>query len=138
MRLGKYLSSLTKPELEEIKSVCNFTDEELIITDYLIKERSYEEISSSIKCSIATVGRKISVIKEKIERSGLEDMKRKVPIWEKLNISIEEAAEYSNIGINKLYEMTNEPSCPFVLYVGQKKVIKRKEFERYMEKVSKV
>ena len=70
MRLGKYLSSLTKPELEEIKSVCNFTDEELIITDYLIKERSYEEISSSIKCSIATVGRKISVIKEKIERSS--------------------------------------------------------------------
>lgn len=137
MRLGKYLSSLTKPELEELKNVCNFTDEELIVIGYLMKERSYEEISSSIKCSTATVGRKISVIKEKIERSGL-DMKGKVPIWEKLNISIEEAAEYSNIGINKLYEMTNEPSCPFVLYVGQKKVIKRKEFERYMEKATKV
>ena len=65
-------------------------------------------------------------------------MKNRVPIWEKINISIEEAAEYSNIGINKLYEMTNEPSCPFVLYVGQKKVIKRKEFERYMERATKV
>lgn len=65
-------------------------------------------------------------------------MKNRIPIWEKINLSVEEAAEYSNIGINKLYEMINEPSCSFVLYVGQKKVIKRKEFERYIEKVNKV
>ena len=31
----------------------------------------------------------------------------------------EEAAEYSNIGINRLYSLTNEPGCPFVLYVGK-------------------
>ena len=61
MRLGKYLSSLTKPELEELKNICNFTDEELKILDCLVKEKSYEEISSYIRCSIATVGRKISV-----------------------------------------------------------------------------
>ena len=67
MRLGKYLSSLTKPELEELKNICNFTDEELKILDCLVKEKSYEEISSYIRCSIATVGRKISVIKEKKE-----------------------------------------------------------------------
>lgn len=46
MRLGKYLSSLTKPELEELKNICNFTDEELKILDCLVKEKSYEEISS--------------------------------------------------------------------------------------------
>ncbi len=137
MRFGKYLSSLTKPELEELENVCNFTDEEKLIIDWLIREKSYEEISSYIRCSTATAGRKISAIKEKVERSDL-DMKNRVPIWEKINISIEEAAEYSNIGINKLYEMTNEPSCPFVLYVGQKKVIKRKEFERYMERATRV
>lgn len=137
MRLGKYLSSLTKPELEELKNICNFTDEELMVLNCLIKEKSYEEISSYIKCSIATAGRKISAIKDKVERSGL-GMKNRVPIWEKANLTIEEAAEYSNIGINKLYEMTNQPSCPFVLYVGQKKVIKRKEFERYMERSTKV
>lgn len=62
----------------------------------------------------------------------------RIPIWEKMNLSIEEAAEYSNIGINKLYEIVNEPSCPFVLFVGQKKVIKRKEFEKYIEKASRV
>lgn len=137
MRLAKYFSSLTKPELEELKNICNFTDDELFIMDCLIKDQSYEEISSRVRCSTATVGRKISAIKEKVERSET-NMRNKVPIWEKVNLTIEEAAEYSNIGINKLYEMTNEPSCPFVLYVGQKKVIKRKEFEKYMEKATKV
>ena len=62
----------------------------------------------------------------------------KIPIWEKANLTIEEAAEYSNIGIHKLYELTNEPSCPFVLYIGKKRVIKRKEFEKYLEKVSQI
>lgn len=56
----------------------------------------------------------------------------KVPIWEKMNLTIEEAAEYSNIGINKLQEITKEPRCPFVLYIGRKKLIKRKEFEKYI------
>ncbi len=59
----------------------------------------------------------------------------RVPIWEKVTITVEEAAEYSNIGINKLQSMLNEPNCPFVFYVGKgKRLIKRKEFERYIEK----
>jgi hypothetical protein len=131
MRLGKYLSSLTKPELEELKNVCNFVDEDLVIIDCLIREKSYEEISSYIKCSTATVGRKISAIKEKVEGSEL-DMKNKVPIWEKANLTIEEAAEYSNIGICKLNEISKDPKCTFVLYVGRKKLIKRKEFEKFL------
>ena len=137
MRLGKYLSSLNKPELEELIAICNFTEEENVVVECLIKNRSYEEIAAVIKCSTATVGRRIAAIKYKVDGSDL-NMKNRVPIWEKINISIEEAAEYSNIGINKLYEMVNNPSCPFVLYVGQKKLIKRKEFERYIEKASKV
>lgn len=55
-----------------------------------------------------------------------------VPVWEKANLTIEEAAEYSNIGICKLHEMAKMPNCPFVLYVGKKKLIKRKEFEKYL------
>ena len=62
----------------------------------------------------------------------------KIPVWEKMNLSVNEAAEYSCIGVNKLSKMINEPSCPFVLHVGKKRVIKRKEFERYIEKISKV
>lgn len=62
----------------------------------------------------------------------------RVEIKDKLNLTIEEAAAYSNIGRNKLRSMTDNPSCPFVLYIGKRKVIKRKEFERYLEKISEV
>ena len=37
-----------------------------------------------------------------------------------------------NIPINKLEEMLKVPNCPFVLYVGKKKLIKRREFEEYL------
>ena len=59
-------------------------------------------------------------------------MKNKVPIWEKSNLTIEEAAEYSNIGQDKINSLLKEPRCPFVLYVGRKKLVKRKEFDRYI------
>lgn len=61
-----------------------------------------------------------------------------VPIWEKLNLTVEEAALYSNIGVNKIREMADEPSCSFVLYIGKRKVIKRKEFEKYLGKVREI
>ena len=49
-----------------------------------------------------------------------------LPIDRKMLLSIREAAEYSNIGINKIDEMLKQPNCPFVLYVGTKKLVKRK------------
>lgn len=55
-----------------------------------------------------------------------------VPIHLKLTLSIKEAFEYSNIGINKIDAMLKQPNCPFVLYVGSKKLVKRKEFELYI------
>lgn len=56
-----------------------------------------------------------------------------VPIWEKSNLTLAEAAEYSNIGIEKLREMTLSPSCKFVLWIGNRRVIKRKKFDEYIE-----
>ena len=42
----------------------------------------------------------------------------RVPIHLKITLTIREAAEYSNIGINKIDSMLKQPNCPFVLYVG--------------------
>ncbi|MBO5484286.1 MAG: DNA-binding protein [Lachnospiraceae bacterium] len=64
----------------------------------------------------------------------MEKQRKEIPIWEKMNLTVEEAAMYSNIGINKIDDMAKVPGCPFVLYVGRKKLIKRKEFEKYIEK----
>ena len=43
-----------------------------------------------------------------------------------------EAAEYSNIGINKIDSMLRTSNCPSVLFVGTKKLVKRKEFEQFI------
>ena len=55
-----------------------------------------------------------------------------VPIHLKVALTLKEAAEYSNIGINKIDSMLRMPHCPFVLYVGTKKLVKRREFEQYL------
>ena len=60
-----------------------------------------------------------------------QDMR--LPIDRKMLLSIREAAEYSNIGINKIDEMLKQPNCPFVLFVGSKKLVKRKVFEAYID-----
>jgi len=65
---------------------------------------------------------------------GMKD----VPIKDKLNLTIEEAAAYSNIGINKINEMAKDPKCPFVLYIGRKKLIKRIPFEKYINETLEI
>lgn len=60
-------------------------------------------------------------------------MKYEVPIWEKANPTFEEAAAYFGIGINKLRDLTSNDNCPYVLWIGFKRLIKRRAFERYLE-----
>ena len=62
-------------------------------------------------------------------------MKYEVPIWEKSNLTLEEAAAYSGIGINKLRKLSNSESCPFVLRVGSKRLIKRRKLDEYVERM---
>lgn len=55
-----------------------------------------------------------------------------VPIHLKMLLTIRETAEYSNICINKIDTMLKDPNCPFVLYIGTRKLVKRVEFEEYI------
>ena len=59
---------------------------------------------------------------------------KEIPIWEKSNLTLEEAAAYSGIGVNKLRELTNEEGCEFVLWVGSKRLIKKQKFNEFIEK----
>ncbi len=62
-----------------------------------------------------------------------------IPVCDKLNLTVKEAAVYSNIGINKINRMLDEPGCTFILQVGKgKRLIKRKEFEKYLLKTSDI
>lgn len=58
-----------------------------------------------------------------------------VPIWKKSNLTLEEAAAYSGIGINRIRELSNSPECPFVLWVGTKRLIKREKFDSFTNSV---
>lgn len=62
----------------------------------------------------------------------MRELNEQVPIHQKITLTIKEAAQYSNIGINKIDQMLRTPNCPFVLYVGTKKLVKRKEFEEFI------
>jgi len=57
----------------------------------------------------------------------------KVPIWEKSNLTLEEAAAYTGIGINKLRQITNDEDCNFVLWVGTKRLLKRRLMDEYFD-----
>ena len=65
-----------------------------------------------------------------VQDSNLND--KTCPIWKKILLTAEEASEYSGIGINKIRDMLKEPKCPFVLYYGNRKLVKRKELENYL------
>lgn len=80
------------------------------------------EYSERRRCILSVIGDETSDEKEVVN----------VPIEKKLNLTIREAAEYSNIGMNKINEMLRNPMCSFVLYVGAKKLVKRKEFEQFL------
>lgn len=59
--------------------------------------------------------------------------KCEVPIWIKQNLTLEEATAYFGIGQTKIKQMTNSEDCPFVLWNGTKRLVKRKKMEEYLD-----
>lgn len=62
-------------------------------------------------------------------------MKKKydIPLCHKSNLTIDEAAIYTGINRYKLYEMTSQVDCPFVLWNGKRRLIKREAFNDYIK-----
>lgn len=56
-----------------------------------------------------------------------------VPLCEKWLLSIEEAAAYFGVGQNRLAKLASQDGCKFVVFVGAKKLIKRKKFEEFLD-----
>lgn len=57
---------------------------------------------------------------------------RMIPIWEKYTLTVKECAEYTNIGENKIRDLILRDGDQFTLSVGNKRLIKRKAFEKYI------
>ena len=57
-----------------------------------------------------------------------------VPLWQKSNLTLDEAAVYSGIGKNRIRQLSDDENCEFVLWVGTKRLIKRKQFDEFIAK----
>lgn len=62
----------------------------------------------------------------------------KLPLNKRLYLTINEASEYSGIGINTIQNLVRKDDCPFVLKVGRKKMLNREGFEQYLAKQDKI
>lgn len=63
---------------------------------------------------------------------------KKPVMTEKLCLTVNEAAAYSGIGINKIRELLNDPACSFVMRVGRKKMVKRAAFEEFIRNAEQI
>ena len=62
-----------------------------------------------------------------------------VPYWEKYTLTIREAAEYFHIGEKRLRQIVEEnPGADFMIMNGNRVMIKRKLFEKYIDEADAV
>ena len=61
-------------------------------------------------------------------------MKNELDISKKCLLTLEEAAAYTGVGINKLRTLSNDEHCTWVLWNGTRRMIKRVKLEAYLDK----
>lgn len=69
------------------------------------------------------------------DENKIKSKRIEVPVWKKSTLTIEEAAAYSGIGQQKLRELTNDENCLFVLWIGSKRLIKRRELDDFISRM---
>ena len=65
--------------------------------------------------------------------------KKIIPVWERYALTITEASEYFGIGEKKMRSIVHENmDGDFIFTNGVKVMVKRKQFEKFMDKVSSI
>lgn len=62
-----------------------------------------------------------------------EENENSIPIWEKMLLSTDEAMEYTGIGRDKLRELSESSCQDCVVWIGRKRLFKRKKLEEFLE-----
>lgn len=83
--------------------------------------------------------RKVKKVEKTAKAERAEEIKEAkrvcdVPIYKKLTITCAEASAYTGIGEYRIREIAAKPNCPFSLSVGNRTLIKRTLFEKWIEK----
>lgn len=61
-------------------------------------------------------------------------MSNEVDVKDKVLLTLEEAAAYTGVGINKLRKLSNNENCKFVIFIGTKRMLKREALKEYLSK----
>ena len=56
-----------------------------------------------------------------------------VRISEKPTLSLNEAVAYTGIGEKKLIQLSRAPNCDFIIYVGARRLFKRRKLVEFLE-----
>lgn len=74
-------------------------------------------------------------IVEEVQIQPIVEQKKSlvVPIQVKVLLTLEEAAAYTGLGMQKLRNISNFDSCGFVLWNGSKRLFKREKLKAYLE-----
>jgi len=67
------------------------------------------------------------------ENNVRNNSRETVPIPQKRLLTLEEAAQYTGLGVNKLRELSNDEHCNFVLWNGARRMLKRTKLEEYLD-----
>lgn len=92
------------------------------------KERDQEKDTAELKSAQGGIIEEVQMSPIVLQRKRLV-----VPIQVKVLLTLEEAAEYTGLGMQKLRNISNFESCGFVLWNGSKRMFKRKKLEAYLE-----
>ena len=61
-----------------------------------------------------------------------ESVEGDIGISEKCLLTLDEAAKYTGIGINKLREISSSDDCDFILWNGSRRMFKKEKLKNYL------
>lgn len=109
------------------------TADKIQFTDPMKYQKLFEKMHEDIAKAFQTRA-SISVEEKNVPRQSKRKKIEEIPIWEKSNLTIQEAAVYSGIGEHRLRSLTDDENCPFVLWKGRTRLIKRRKLDEYLDK----
>ena len=108
-------------------------------------EEVVENVRKSIKFTAPVIKKDITtplvaaILMQKTNESSTKTVKDGVPLWEKYTLTIREAAEYFHIGENRMRRIVEEnPYADYIIMNGNRVMIKRKVFEKYIDESSTI
>lgn len=60
------------------------------------------------------------------------DQTKEILLKDKPFMTLTEAATYTGVGQHKLAELSDDPNCEFVFWVGKKRMFKREKLVEYL------